>query len=98
VLNLVSAAGFHDVSVQSDTTPLRVPAPEDFLWQYVQSTPLAGAVAQVDEERLRSLERDVVAQWQPFVKDGALLARGARRRRDGPEVMMGRVTMPVTGS
>ena len=73
VQNLVRGAGLNDVSVQSDTKPLRLPAPEEFLWQYVHSTPLAGAVAQVDEERLRSLERDVVAQWQEFVKDRALV-------------------------
>src|SRR5919106_2120986 len=33
IQNLVSGAGFHDVSVQSDTKPLRLP--EEFLWQYV---------------------------------------------------------------
>jgi hypothetical protein len=27
----------------------------------------------VDGERRRSLERDVVAQWQEFVDDGALM-------------------------
>jgi ubiquinone/menaquinone biosynthesis C-methylase UbiE len=73
IQNLVSGAGFRDVSVQSDTKPLRLPAPEEFLWQYVHSTPLAGAVAQVDDERRASLERDVVARWQEFVKDGVLV-------------------------
>lgn len=73
IQNLVSGAGFHDVSVQSDTKPLRLPAPEEFLWQYVHSTPLAGAVAQVDDERHGSLERDVVAKWQEFVEDRALV-------------------------
>jgi hypothetical protein len=73
IQNLVSGAGFHDVSVQSDTKPLRLPAPEEFLWQYVHSTLLAGAMAQVDDERRASLERDVVAKWQEFVKDGALV-------------------------
>ena len=73
IQNLVSGAGFHDVSVQSDTKPLRVPAPEEFLWQYVHSTPLAGAVAQVDDDRRGLLERDVVAKWQEFVKDRALV-------------------------
>jgi ubiquinone/menaquinone biosynthesis C-methylase UbiE len=72
IQNLVSGAGFHDVSVQSDTKTLRLPAPEEFLWQYVHSTPLAGAVAQVDDERRGSLERNVVAKWQEFVKDRAL--------------------------
>jgi SAM-dependent methyltransferase len=73
IQNLVSGAGFRDVSVQSDTKPLRLPAPEEFLWQYVHSTPLAGVVARVDDERRGSLERDVVAQWQDFVKDRALV-------------------------
>jgi ubiquinone/menaquinone biosynthesis C-methylase UbiE len=73
IQNLVSGAGFHDVSVQSDTKPLRLPAPEEFLWQYLHSIPLGGAVARLDDERRSSLERDVVAKWQEFVKDGALV-------------------------
>jgi ubiquinone/menaquinone biosynthesis C-methylase UbiE len=73
IQNLVSGASFHDVSVQSDTKSLRLPAPEEFLWQYVHSTPLAGTVAQVDDDRRGSLERDVIAKWQEFVKDGALV-------------------------
>jgi ubiquinone/menaquinone biosynthesis C-methylase UbiE len=74
IQDLVGGAGFHDVSVQSDTGRLRLPAPEEFLWQYVQSTPLAGAVAQVDDDRREAFERDVVAQWQEFVEDRALVA------------------------
>jgi hypothetical protein len=73
IQKLVSGAGFHDVSVQSDTKPLRLPAPEEFLWQYVHSTPLAGAVAQIDDERRGSLERDVVAKWRDFMEDRALV-------------------------
>jgi ubiquinone/menaquinone biosynthesis C-methylase UbiE len=73
IQNIVSGAGFHDVSVASETKRLRLPAPEEFLWQYLHSTPLAGAVAKVDEERHTSLERDVVEKWQEFVKDGALV-------------------------
>jgi hypothetical protein len=72
IRDLVRGAGFRDVSVASDTKSLRLPAPAAFLWQYVASTPLAGAVEQVDDERRRSLERDVVARWQECVEDGAL--------------------------
>jgi hypothetical protein len=32
-----------------------------------------GAVAQMDDERRASLERDVVGKWQEFVKDRALM-------------------------
>lgn len=70
---LINGAGFRDVSVQADTKSLRLPAPEEFLWQYVHSSPLAGAVAQVNDERRGSLERDVVAKWQEFVKDRTLV-------------------------
>jgi len=73
IRDLVGSAGFHDVSVQTDTRSLRLPLPEEFLWQYVHSTPLAGIVAQVDDGRRESLERDVVAKWQEFVEDHALV-------------------------
>jgi len=73
IQSLVSGAGFHDVSVRSDTKPLLLPAPEEFLWQYVHSTPLAGPVAQVDDERRDSLEHDVIRKWQEFVEDRALV-------------------------
>lgn len=71
--NLMTGAGFGNVSVQADTKSLRLPSPKEFLWQYVYSTPLAAAVAQVNDERRGSLERDVVAEWQEFVKDHGLV-------------------------
>jgi ubiquinone/menaquinone biosynthesis C-methylase UbiE len=73
IQTLISGAGFRDVSLQSDTKTLRLPTPEEFLWQYVQSTPLAGVVAQVDDELRVALERDVVAKWQEFVEDRTLV-------------------------
>jgi ubiquinone/menaquinone biosynthesis C-methylase UbiE len=54
--NLISSAGFRDVSAQSDVKQLRLPAPNEFLWQYLQSTPLAAVVAQVNDECRDSLE------------------------------------------
>jgi hypothetical protein len=39
----------------------------------VHSTPLAAAVAQIDDEARAALERDVVAGWRSFVKDGTLV-------------------------
>jgi len=70
---LINGAGFRDVSVQADTQSLRLPAPEEFLWQYVHSTPLASIVGQLNDELRGSLERDVVAKWQEFGKDRALM-------------------------
>lgn len=71
--DLIDSAGFRDVTVQANIKQLHLPPPEQFLWQYVYSTPLVGALAKVDDERRRALERDVVAEWQEFVKDHALV-------------------------
>ena len=38
----------------------------------MHSTPLANAVAQVDDTTRAALERDVVTKWQEFAEDGAL--------------------------
>jgi SAM-dependent methyltransferase len=70
---LVEGAGFRDASAGSDTKSLRLPAPKDFLWRYVHSTPLAGAVARVDQERRAAIESDVVERWERFVEEGFLV-------------------------
>lgn len=71
--DLIAGSGFHDVSVRADTTALHLPAPEEFLWQYVNSTPLAGALSQLADDRRGLLERDVVAKWQEFVRGNGML-------------------------
>jgi ubiquinone/menaquinone biosynthesis C-methylase UbiE len=72
IRSLIIGAGFHDVNVQRKTKTLHLPLPEDFLWQYVQSSPLAAVVAKVDDQSRAALGRDVVAKLQEFVTDGAL--------------------------
>ena len=62
----LKTAGFRHVNAQAETRELALPAPRDFLWQYVGSTPLAAAVAEADEEARSALEREVVAGWQEF--------------------------------
>jgi ubiquinone/menaquinone biosynthesis C-methylase UbiE len=70
---LASDAGFRDIEVRSKKLTLTLPGPADFLWQYVHSTPLAASVSTIDQEGRAALERDVVAGWRSFVKDGALV-------------------------
>ncbi len=70
---LVAAPGFSEVSVRRAERVLRLPAPEDFLWQYVWSTPLAEAVGRLGEQEREALTRDVVAGWDGFTQDGALI-------------------------
>jgi ubiquinone/menaquinone biosynthesis C-methylase UbiE len=70
---LLSGAGFEQVKARSNVVTLRLAAPEDFLWQYLYSTPLGAAVAQLDEELRAALQGEVVAAWQPFTDDGTLI-------------------------
>jgi SAM-dependent methyltransferase len=75
VQSLLSGADFLHVTVESHDKSLFLPPPEEFLWQFVHSTPLAAAAAGADEEQLASLERDVMAEWQELVQDHALALR-----------------------
>lgn len=59
----MTEAGFQDVRVEAATANLALPA--DFMWQYIQSTPLAGVIGQVGDEQRDALERDVGAEWRP---------------------------------
>lgn len=69
---LMRSAGFREIDVESKPRTLPLPPPADFLWQYINSTPLAQAAAQADESTRDAIEREVCAQWQDFVQDGAL--------------------------
>ena len=73
VVHRLQDNGFRDVEVRSKALTLTLPGPAEFLWQYVHSTPLAAAVAQIDDVGRAALERDVVAGWPSFVKDGTLV-------------------------
>jgi ubiquinone/menaquinone biosynthesis C-methylase UbiE len=69
---LIRSAGFRSVDVEAQPKSLRLPAPADFLWQYIHSTPLAEAAAQAGEARRAALERDVCVRWQELAVDGFL--------------------------
>lgn len=70
---LLEAGGSTDVGVERMSTRIELPPPAEFLWQYVSLTPLAGIFADFDDDRRASFERDVVAAWDPFVRDGRLV-------------------------
>lgn len=71
--DLAGRAGFGDVRVDSMVGSLPVGPPEEFLWQYVHSTPLAGALAPAGEDRRAALEREVAEGWGEFVENGSLI-------------------------
>lgn len=70
--SLLADAGFRDVDVRHGTVKLELPAPSEFLWQYILSTPLAGSAMEAGDEGRAALERDVVGKWSAFEKDGVM--------------------------
>lgn len=70
---LLTAAGFRDVDVEASTGTLKLPAPKEFLWQYVGSTPLAGVVGKADEAARAALEREVHSEWREYEENGSLM-------------------------
>lgn len=71
---LLREAGFEDVSATVETTTLQLPGPAEFLWEYINLTPMGPFVAQAPEEAQQAMEAQVVEAWQPFVVDGGVPA------------------------
>lgn len=69
---LMRDAGFREVDVQARPKSLRLPAPADFLWQYIHSTPLVQSVSQASAQQRAALEEEVCGRWQALVTDGAM--------------------------
>lgn len=72
IRGLLTDAGFGEVRVNTEVRTLQVPAPADFLWRYVHSTPLAGVMAQASEAQKVALESDLRERWQPFTNGNAM--------------------------
>jgi SAM-dependent methyltransferase len=70
---LMAGAGFRRFDARAHGKTLQLPSPEEFLWQYVSSTPLATAVAGLDDHARTVVTQDVVASWQPFTQQGRLI-------------------------
>ncbi|MEX0685471.1 MAG: methyltransferase domain-containing protein [Balneolales bacterium] len=67
IRQLINNAGFRETDIQARNKMISLPAPIDFLWQYIYSTPLAGELSEADSEQQTSLENEVTAHWQNFV-------------------------------
>lgn len=74
IQQLLSNTGFRETDIGAKNKMMSLPSPKDFLWQYVNSTPLAGVLAEADSELQASLEDEVAGHWQKFVdENGAFL-------------------------
>ena len=72
--DILRDAGLRDVAARGYTASLRLPGPAEFLWQYINLTPMGPFVAQAPAEAQAAMERQVVETWQPWVVDGAVRA------------------------
>lgn len=70
VAALVGEAGFRDVSATVTTTTFRLPPPAEFVWWYINLTPMAAFVAQATEQAKAAMEQQFVAGVQAHVVDG----------------------------
>lgn len=67
---LLVDAGLRDVSAGVAKVALRLPPPAEFVWQYINLTPLAPFVARAPEAAKSAMERQAVAAWQPYLVAG----------------------------
>lgn len=72
IQTLFERSGFEEVKVRPYEKAVHLPAPEQFLWQYIECTTLTAVMEHLDRDRLAALEREVVAGWQPWLDDGGL--------------------------
>lgn len=65
-------AGFREVTVRSMPKRLQLPPARDFLWQYLQCTPIGGMVAETSDQVRAALERDVVEGWRKWTVESGM--------------------------
>jgi ubiquinone/menaquinone biosynthesis C-methylase UbiE len=70
VARLLRETGLRDVSSTVLTTTLRLPAPAEFLWQYIGLTPMAAFIEQAPDSAKSALERQFVDEAQEHVVGG----------------------------
>ena len=65
-------AGFEDVSCKQYLARFNLPGPAEFLWNYINLTPMGPLVAQARDDAKAAMERQVIAAWSPHVVDGRM--------------------------
>ena len=73
----LAGAGFHEVVVSSNAMAIRFPSPEDFVWQFVQATPMAlfACVNEADAATRSRVVEEMAARLRPYVDDDGLTVR-----------------------
>ncbi len=68
--SLLGDAGFEDPASRIYTATFDLPAPAEFLWQYINLTPMGPFVANASERAKDAMEAQVETTWAPYVRDG----------------------------
>ena len=68
--SLLDGAGFADVATRLYSAEFDLPSPAEFLWQYINLTPMAPFVSEAPKAAHDAMEAEVVETWQPYVRNG----------------------------
>ncbi|WP_458206832.1 methyltransferase domain-containing protein [Haladaptatus sp. NG-SE-30] len=71
--DLVSDAGFHDVSITIGIEPMRYPSPEEFVRREAASSPLAGPLGGLERDVREALVRDVEETLREYTDDDGII-------------------------
>lgn len=66
IRQLASDAGFGHVSVAQAKKLLALPRASDFMWQYINSTPMVNPVSAATNEQRLALEKEICERWREF--------------------------------
>jgi SAM-dependent methyltransferase len=67
---LLRDGGFDHVESSVYSATFDLPAPAEFLWQYINLTPMGPFVANAPEAARQAMEAQVTETWAPHVRDG----------------------------
>lgn len=70
---LLRDAGFKDVNAKATSVTLHLPPAAEFLWQYINLTPMGAFVNPASEEAKAALEQEVIQGWQELCEDDGSL-------------------------
>ena len=69
VAELLAGAGLREVSAREATCTFRLPAPAEFLWTYINLTPMGAFIDKAPVDAKAALEKQFVEGAQPYVVD-----------------------------
>jgi len=69
---LLQEAGFSDVSGKEYSATFHLPGPVEFLWNYINLTPMGALVGGAPEDAKAAMERQVVQGWAHGLENGRL--------------------------